>query len=119
MTSNSKAGSERRKYRRAQFEGQVTVHPVIESKSGNVFEVQDKPVTVTANNISEGGIRVEGQVQPSKSQIFKLNFQIQKNKAVDVYSKLAWAAEGMVGLQFIVADEEMRKMIRSYIERSL
>ena len=119
MTSNPKSSSERRKYRRAHFDGQVTVHPVVESKSGNVFEVQDKPMMVPAQDISEGGIRLTGPVNPSKSHIFKLNFQVQKNKSVDVYSKLAWAAEGMVGLQFIVADEEMRKMIRSYIERTL
>lgn len=119
MRSQQNSSSERRKYKRAQFQAPVTIHPVVESKSGNVFEVQEKPVTVSSKDLSEGGIRLEGQIGSSKSKIFKLNFQVQKNRVVDVYSKLAWAAEGMVGLQFIVADEEMRKMIRGYVEKTL
>lgn len=118
MTSKQDSRSERRKYRRAQFEASVTVHPVIESKSGNVFEVQEKPMTVSAKDLSEGGIRIEGPAPSAKSNIYKLNFQIQKNHVVDVYSKLAWTAQGMLGLQFIVADEEIRKIIRSYVERT-
>jgi hypothetical protein len=97
----------------------VTLHNVVESKSGNVFEVQDRPLMVKAKDLSEGGIRVEGSVNPSKSKIFKLNFQVAKNKVVDVYSKLAWAGEGMLGLQFIVADDEIRRIIRTYVEKSL
>ncbi|HVZ81685.1 MAG TPA: PilZ domain-containing protein [bacterium] len=119
MSAKHDSGSERRKYKRAHFDTPVTVHPVVESKSGNVFEVQDKPLTVNSVDLSEGGIRLGGQSLSSKSNIYKLNFQVQKNRMVDVYSKLAWAAEGMVGLQFIVADEEMRKMIRGYVDKSL
>ncbi len=118
MTPNVNGHPERRKYTRAKFQETVTIHNVIESKSGNVFEVEGKPITAKAKDVSEGGMRLEVEMSPSSSKIFKLNFQVQKNKVVDVYSKLAWAANGMFGLQFIVADEEIRQLIRHYVERS-
>jgi hypothetical protein len=109
---------ERRKYPRAKFLESVVVHNVIESKSGNVFEVQGNPLVVKAQDVSEGGIRLEIGGSPARNKIFKLNFQVQKNKSVDVYSKQAWANNGMLGLQFIVADEEIRRMIRGFVEKS-
>ncbi len=119
MSQSNQSKSERRKYSRAKFQETVTLHNVVESKSGNVFEVLGTPIKVKAKDVSEGGIRLEVEMSPSASKIFKLNFQLQKNKTVDVYSKLAWASEGMFGLQFIVADEEIRKIIRHYVEKSL
>src|SRR5580658_6217352 len=119
MNQANQSKSERRKNSRAQFQETVTLHNVVESKSGNVFEVQGTPIKVRAKDVSEGGIRLEVEMSPSSSKIFKLNFQLQKNKTVDVYSKLAWSSEGMFGFQFIVADEEIRKIIRQYVERSL
>jgi hypothetical protein len=119
MSQANPSKSERRKYSRAKFQETVTLHNVVESKSGNVFEVQGTPIKVKAKDVSEGGIRLEVEMSPSSSKIFKLNFQVQKNKTVDVYSKLAWASEGMFGLQFIVADEEIRKIIRHYVEKGL
>jgi|SRR5581483_1597179 len=119
MTPNHPSKNERRKHSRAKFQESVTVHNVIESKSGNVFEVAGTPVMAKAKDLSEGGIRLEVEMSPSASKIFKLNFQVQKNKVVDVYSKLAWMGEGMLGLQFIVADEEIRNIIRHYVQKSL
>lgn len=109
---------ERRKYPRATFQESVVIHNVVESKSGNVFEVQGNPLVVKARDVSEGGIQLEVGKTSVLSKIFKLNFQIQKNKPVDVYSKLAWNGNGVCGLQFIVADEEIRRMIRGFVEKS-
>ncbi len=109
---------ERRKYPRAQFHESVTVHNVVESKSGNVFEVQGNPLMAKAKDVSEGGIRLEAAQGGPQGKIFKLNFQIQKGKTVDIYSKLAWTEAGMLGLQFIVADEQIRRYIRSFVEKS-
>jgi hypothetical protein len=119
MSQNHPPKSERRKHARAKFQETVTLHNVIESKSGNVFEVAGTALTAKAKDVSEGGIRLEVEMSPSVSRIFKLNFQVQKNKSVDVYSKLAWAREGLLGLQFIVADEEIRRIIRHYVEKTL
>ncbi len=109
---------ERRKHPRAKFQETVVIHNVVESKSGNVFEVQGTPLMAKAQDVSEGGIRLEIGNTTTLNRIFKLNFQVQKDKSVDVYSKLAWASEGILGLQFIVADEEIRRMIRGFVEKS-
>ena len=118
MNQSSQPRIERRKYPRAKFQETVVVHGVVESKSGNVFEVQGNPIVVKAADVSEGGIRLEiGNVNPP-NKIFKLNFEIQKDKPVDVYSKMAWVQGSMIGLQFIVADAEIRKLIRMFVEKS-
>jgi hypothetical protein len=108
---------ERRKHPRARFEDNVQIHPVIESKSGNVFEVQGNPLTLKAVDLSEGGIRLELGIPKPPSHILKLNFQVHKDKSVDVYSKLAWTSDKFLGYQFIVVDEETRKVIRDLVEK--
>ena len=118
MNQNPTSNSERRKYPRAKFQESVVVHNVVESKSGNVFEVQGNPLVVKAKDVSEGGIRLEVGNGSTLGKIFKLNFQIQKDKMVDVYSRLAWAGNGTYGLQFIVADEDIRRSIRGFVEKS-
>ena len=118
MNKSANSNPERRKYPRVKFQESVVVHNVVESKSGNVFEVQGNPLVVKAQDVSEGGIRLEVGNGPAPGKIFKLNFQIQKDKSVDVYSRLAWTIGGMFGLQFIVADEQIRRYIRGFVEKS-
>jgi len=118
MSSSFNGRNDRRKYNRAKFSEEVTVHKVTESKSGNVFEVQGKSLTVQAQDVSEGGIRLELADVDSPSKIFKLNFKLPKNGSVDVYSKLAWKDGQSCGLQFIVLDEESRKQIKGYVSKS-
>jgi hypothetical protein len=119
MAKNDNSVSDRRRYPRVKFHGKVTAHPVVESKSGNVYEVQGNPLTLKAQNVSEGGIRLELGEVSSPSSILKLNFKVDKDRSVDVYSKLAWVMNGLCGFQFIVLDEEVRKAIRGFVERSL
>jgi hypothetical protein len=118
MSQNSNKPPERRKYTRAKFQESVTVHQVAESKSGNVFEVQGNPVTAKAQDVSEGGMRLEIGDVNSPTKIFKLNFKLPKNGSVDVYTKLAWKSEGYCGLQFIVLDDESRKLIKSFVGKA-
>jgi PilZ domain len=119
MNQGSAPKNERRKHPRAKFREKVTLYHVTESKSGNVFEVQGPPLTAKAQDLSEGGIRLEIQISPASSGIFKLNFQVGKDRSVDLYSKLAWAGNGFFGLQFLMADEEARRLINSYVGKSL
>jgi hypothetical protein len=114
---NAKANVERRKHLRAKFSENVTIHRVIESSSGNVFEVQGNPIIVKAGDVSEGGIRVEIDNASAPTKILKLNFQIQKNKPIDVYTRLAWTENGNCGLQFIVLDDEIRQQIQDYVDK--
>jgi c-di-GMP-binding flagellar brake protein YcgR len=116
--TEAKPNSERRKYTRAKFHEPVELHPVVESKSGNVFEVQEDHISAEAKDLGEGGIRLNISNTDSPVKIFKLTFQLTKTRMVDVYSKLAWSEEGFCGLQFIVVDEEVRRAIRNYVEKS-
>jgi hypothetical protein len=119
MNPNSKDPRERRRHARVKFQEPVTVHGVVESKSGNVFEVQGNPINVVARNVSEGGICLKIGDVSAPAKIFKLNFEIQKDKPVDVYSRLVWFTNGDCGLQFVVVDDKIRQIIRNYIEKSL
>lgn len=117
MSKNSPQ-AERRKHPRVPYQESVVVHEVVESKSGNVFEVQGNPLVVKAKDLSEGGIRLEVGSKASDFKILKLEFRMSKNKSLDVYSKMAWVEKGMCGLQFIVADEEIRRVIRDFVEKT-
>jgi hypothetical protein len=119
MDQKSKSASERRKFPRKKFQEEVIVHKVVESKSGNVFEVQGTPLVAKAQDVSEGGMRLEINKPLDPTNILKLNFKISKSKNIDLYSKLAWAGDGTFGLQFIVVDSEVRRIIRSFVEKSL
>ena len=118
MGQNSHKQSERRQYSRAKFNETITVHNVTESKSGNVFEVQGNPLVLKAQDVSEGGMRIQIDDPASPAKIFKLNFKLPKNGSVDVYSKVAWNGDGYCGLQFIVLDEEVRRLIKGYVSKS-
>lgn len=118
MPKDSTPKDERRKHTRVPFKESVVVHEVVESKSGNVFEVQGHPMVAKAKDVSEGGIRLEVGNMASDYKILKLQFQMSQNKSLDVYSKMAWVEKGMCGLQFIVADEEIRKVIRNFVEKT-
>jgi len=117
MGQSTQKPSERRKYNRAKFQETITVHNVTESKSGNVFEVTGIPIVLKAKDVSEGGMRIQIDDPASPTKIFKLNFKISKNGSVDVYSKVAWHSEGHCGLQFIVLDEEVRRLIKGYVSK--
>lgn len=119
MNQKKNPAEDRRKFPRAKFQESVVVHNVVESKSGNVFEVNGTPLVAKAQDVSEGGIRLQVTKETAPASIFKLNFQVTKKKNIDVYSKLAWAANGVCGLQFILVDEEVRRVIRSFVERAL
>jgi c-di-GMP-binding flagellar brake protein YcgR len=108
---------ERRKHTRVKFEEHVKIHPVQESKSGNVFEVQGNPLTVKAFDLSEGGIRLELGIPRPPSHILKVNFRVHKDRTIDVYSKLVWVSDKYLGYKFIVVDEEARKIIREVLEK--
>jgi len=108
---------DKRKHNRIKFDGDVTIHPVMQSKSGNILEVHDKSIVAKAGDISEGGIKLELGDTNSPTDILKINFKVQKFKTVDAYAKLAWKSGNSYGLQFIVLDEDSRGQIKSYIDK--
>jgi hypothetical protein len=118
MTRELKSPSERRKYKRAQFKESIVVHPVIESKSGNVYEVGGDPIEVKSMDVSEGGLRLQLLTPVPPHKMLKVNFELPKNKLIDVYTKITWVNGALCGLQFIVLDENTRQFIRGYVEKN-
>jgi hypothetical protein len=108
---------DKRKHHRIKFDGDVTVNPVMQSKSGNILEVQAAGLAAKGSDISEGGIRLELGDTNSPTDILKINFKIQKFKTIDAYVKLAWKSGNTYGLQFIVLDDESRNIIRNFVEK--
>ena len=108
---------DKRKHNRIKFDGDVTIHPVMQSKSGNILEVQARGITARGGDISEGGIRLELGDTNSPTDILKVNFKVQKFKSVDAYAKLAWKSGTSYGLQFIVLDDDSLSQIRNYVDK--
>jgi c-di-GMP-binding flagellar brake protein YcgR len=108
---------EKRKHSRIKFDGDVQIHPVMQSKSGNILEVQDKTLVGKSDDLSEGGICLEVGDTNSATEILKLTFNVQKAKTVDAYAKLAWKSGSRCGLQFIVLDDDSRKQIKDFVDK--
>jgi len=108
---------DKRKHNRIKFDGDITIHPVMQSKSGNILEVQSKGISAKGGDLSEGGIRLEIGDTNSPTDILKINFKVQKFKSIDAYAKLAWKSGNSYGLQFIVLDDDSRTQIRNYVDK--
>jgi hypothetical protein len=107
----------KRKHNRIKFEGDITIHPVMQSASGNILEVTQKEIKAKGGDLSEGGIRLELGDTNSPNDILKVHFNIQAARAVDVYAKLVWKSGTTCGLQFLVLDADAREMIRNHVEK--
>jgi len=107
---------DKRQHKRAHFQEPIKAHHVIESKSGNVFEVQGSPLLIRAKNISEGGLCLELGDRVKPQMILKLDFQVGPKQKVDVYAKVVWIDQELGGLQFIILDDPIRRTIRQYVE---
>ena len=81
MAKNNQELPEKRKHPRVKFHEKIKVHRVVESKSGNVFEVQGNPIITKAEDVSEGGIRLTLKSPPSGNPILKLNFKVKKDNS--------------------------------------
>ncbi len=115
----SKAAEERRKQPRVKFAKPVQIYPVVESQSGNIFEVQKDFLTVKAVDLSEGGIRLELGIPKPPGHILKLNFDIQKDRSVTVYGKLCWSTGKFAGCKFIALEKETLQQIQDFVEKQL
>ena len=118
MDSKQATFKERRRHSRAKFNETISVYKVVESKSGNVYEILGNPLVVKAKDLSEGGMRLQFINEDKDNKILKLSFQIPNDGKVEVCSKLVWAKDGHSGLEFIVLDEEVRRDIREYVGKA-
>lgn len=107
------AKAEKRKFDRYEFQEKVRVFPVLPSRSGNIYEVQEKAVEFRALDISEGGLRLETDQELDPRSLLKLSFEVAKDRPVEVFGKIMWSQERHHGIRFMLADQEMKKGIRA------
>jgi hypothetical protein len=108
---------DKRKHHRIQFDGDITLHPVMPSQADNVLEVQSQGISAKGSDISEEGLRLEIGDTRSPGDILKVKFSVEKFKSVDAYGKLAWKKGNYYGLHFFVLDSDSRSQIREYIDK--
>jgi len=109
---------ERRKHKRAQYGIPLQVQPVSPSKSGNVFEVQDRYLGAGGVNISEGGLNFELGESLQPGSILKVTFKIRPQDSVEheTYAKVMWVKKTNHGVQFLMLEENTLRKIRGFIE---
>ena len=107
----------KRKHNRIKFDGDISIHPVMQSVSGNILEVTQKAIKAKGGDISEGGIRLELGDTNSPNDMFKVHFKIQTSQPVEAYAKLVWKSGTTCGLQFLVLDETSREQIKNHVEK--
>ncbi len=108
---------EKRRFDRFEFQKSVQVFPVLPSLSGNIFEIQNKPIEAWANDISEEGLQLEVSQTFNPNFLLKLNFDFGKNKSVEAYGKIIWSYDYHSGLRFMLVDQHLREQIQSIGEK--
>jgi len=112
MTQNAKQ-PERRQSPRVPFKGQVSLQKIVESQSGNVFEVQGALELAQTLDLSENGMRLKVEGNDPVGKLLKLNIPLPKDHSLDIFTKVAWQANGTCGLQFVAVGPQVRKWVRS------
>mgnify|MGYP003575468201 CR=1 FL=1 len=115
MTPNSSQAKERRHSPRIPCQAPVTLQKVIESRSGNVFEVQGQPESAQIVNLSEEGLQLKLPSGGSLGKILKLNIPVRE-EVLDVFTKVAWQGDGTCGLQFVAMGPQVRKWVKGLIQ---
>ena len=105
--------AEKREFNRFEFQKPVQVFPVLPSKSGNILEVDNRSLKGKVQNISEGGLRLAAPEGFPANSILKLNFEVEKDRAVEVYGKIMWSEKKTCGVRFVLTDPKIRQGIRA------
>ena len=109
--------SDKRQHVRVKFSGDLTIYHVQPSKSGYIFEVQEKPISAKLDDVSEAGLKLEIGDTKLATDILKVNFNVKKSEPVNAFAKMVWKNGNCCGLQFIMLDEDSRKRIKNYISK--
>jgi c-di-GMP-binding flagellar brake protein YcgR len=110
---------EKRRHIRLEAIQSIQVFPVLPSKSGNIYEVQNKPLPASTIDISEGGVGLQISSKNLEPQaILKLSFETPAEGEVEVYSKIMWSDKTRCGVRFIMADQAILKAVKVFAGRA-
>ena len=104
---------EKRRHNRHETTKPVRVFPVLPSKSGYTYEVQNHHLAAQTIDISEGGAGLEISTRSLNPQsILKLNFETPSGESIEVYAKIIWSEKSRCGVRFIMSDRAVLKAVR-------
>lgn len=106
-----------RQFTRVEFVTEVDIQQV-EAVGGDAFVVKETTVLGKALDISEGGMRLELTDAAELGEILKLNFFLEKNNPLEVYTKQVWKNGNIYGLKFIPATEGEGKHVHFYLTKN-
>jgi len=104
---------EKRIFYRYEFQSKVRLFPIRTSNSGQILEIQDAPLDSWANDISAGGLRLEGVRSFELNSLLKINFESANQQAVEAYGKIVWAYDNHAGVRFVLKNHRLRKKIKA------
>jgi hypothetical protein len=103
---------EKRLHRRQEALKPIRVLPIVPSKSGNVFEVLDRPVEGQTIDISETGAGLKISTRGLQPQsLLKLFFETPDGDAFEVYAKIIWSERTRCGVRFVLSDQAVLKAV--------
>ncbi len=109
---------EKRRHQRFVFQKPVQINPVLSSKSGYIYEVQDLIIPSISHNISEGGLKLETPKRLDADAILKLGFELEKGGNVEVYAKIIWVQKNHCGVQFLAPITLIQKVVRNFSRKT-
>jgi hypothetical protein len=108
---------ENRQHLRINFENQIIIYQITKSQTGNIFVIDGTRIFGKSKDISVGGMRMEVLSAVSLSKFSKLNFELEKNTPLEIYTERVWGNGDICGLRFIQRDEYFTKQISAYVGR--
>ncbi len=108
---------DQRRHSRHKTKKNLQIFPVLPSKSGNIYEVQNKPLPASTVDISEGGAGLEISARSLTPQsLLKLTFKTPFHEEIEVYAKIIWSDKSRMGVHFILSDQAVLKAIKEIKE---
>jgi hypothetical protein len=106
-------GDDKREFVRFEFLKLAHVFLVIPTETESFREIQKDSIEAWANDVSEGGMRLE-MVQPlNLDLIYKIVFEFENKQLVEVYGRIVWLRDNHAGVRFLLADQDIRARIRA------
>lgn len=106
-----------RKFYRCEFQKNVRFIPVVRSLSGQDYMIEENSVDAWANDISEGGLRLETTYHLSLNSCLKLLFEMDEGGQLEIWGKVIWSHDNHCGIRFISFDIRLFDGIKGIKDR--
>jgi hypothetical protein len=105
---------EKRLHSRQEALKPIRVLPIVPSKMGNIYEIQDRPVSGETIDISETGAGLKISTRSLQPQsLLKLIFESEEGDDFEVYAKIIWSERSRCGVRFVLSDQAVLKAVQA------